>query len=392
MRVFTVNFGQDTGGQSYRIARAFRRLEPEWDVRSMTTGKNYIEYPGDLPPDQVVAEREYTEADVVHLHNSLSTYRRLDRGQGKPAVLHHHGTAYRSRAWYHHGLAQRMGIAEVVSTADLGEIHGLPVLPMPFDVEEVRSIAGPPREPDGKIVVTHAPTDRNVKSTKRVIAAVQRLAGEGHPVELDLIEGAPWRECLRRKARSDIFVDQLILGFGNNAVEAALLGVPAVVGVDPARARTAGIPIPESTRDRIVAEAGGEYPWWEATEDDIVDRLRALVTSGDARAEARERAQEYAERRHDGRVTVDMLKALYEQAGASRGSDQLDTAMSELLHPPRDGGNKVCFRSTMYPTLWVRLEDRRFKFIGGRLWVDPSDAPIIEDYAATNPHFGISRA
>lgn len=392
MKVFSVNYGQDTGGQSVRIVHAFRQHAPDWDVRSMVTGHNYIDYPHDLPPDREEALRQYDAADVAHFHNTLTTYRVIDRGQGKPAILHHHGSAYRTRAWYHHGLAARFNITEVTSTADLGEIHGLPVLPMPFNLDYIREMAGPPREPDGRIVIAHAPTDRKVKSTSKVIDAIQTLRSEGLPVELDLIEGAPWKECLQRKARADIFVDQLILGFGNNAVEAAILGVPAVVGVDPGRAREIGHPIPATTYDRIVSEAGGEFPFWEADERNLVASLRALVTSHDARAEARERALEYAERRHDGRATVEMLKALYEAAGASRGSDAWDTVLTELLHPPAMGGERVVFRSTLYPTLWIRLEDRRFKFIGGRLAVDAADAEIIADYAATNPHFGITRA
>lgn len=49
------------------------------------------------------------------------------------------------------------------------------------------------------------------------------------------------------------------------------------------------------------------------------------------------------------------------------------------------------FRGSRYPALMVRLGERRFKFIGGRLSVDEADAAMIEEFAARRPEYGIVR-
>lgn len=49
------------------------------------------------------------------------------------------------------------------------------------------------------------------------------------------------------------------------------------------------------------------------------------------------------------------------------------------------------FRGSRYPALMVRIGDRKFKFIGGRLTVDDADAPLIDEFAARRPEYRIAR-
>lgn len=75
----------------------------------------------------------------------------------------------------------------------------------------------------------HAPTNRDVKGTHFIIAAVNQLKLEGHAVELDLIENRTQAQALEAIARCDVYLDQLIVGwYGGVAVEAMGLGKPVV--------------------------------------------------------------------------------------------------------------------------------------------------------------------
>lgn len=49
------------------------------------------------------------------------------------------------------------------------------------------------------------------------------------------------------------------------------------------------------------------------------------------------------------------------------------------------------FRCTGYPALQIRLGEKRFKFVGGRLQVADSDAAAIEAFAASRTLYGITR-
>lgn len=372
--------GQDTGGQGYRIVQAFKQLDPSFEVRSMVSKNSFIDYPRDLPFDMKVMQKMYDAADVIHTRNNLGAYQHLDRNQGKPIVIHHQGTAYRTKSHYLHTVCTEVGAIQCVSTIDLELIHGHPWLPSPFEVDEMTALGKEIRETrtDERVVITHAPTNRHIKGTRYVIQAVERLKMEGLPVHLDLIEGRPWRECLERKAKSDIYIDQFELGYGNNAIEAWLLGLPVVAGThDPKVARK-------------MVEHIGYLPYVHSTERGLVDTLRTLVKSNLAREEAQAVGIGYVREFHDGRRTVAILRDLWLSAKPTVGSGKLRYAEGRAMHPPRTGV-MATFRGTKYPALMIRLGERRFKFVGGRLVVDDADAPIIEEFAARRPEYAIVR-
>lgn len=77
--------------------------------------------------------------------------------------------------------------------------------------------------------IVHAPSDRIIKGTAAVIAAVETLASRGHQLELDLVENVPNTQARARMAEADIVIDQLNAGFyGTAAVEAMALGKPVI--------------------------------------------------------------------------------------------------------------------------------------------------------------------
>lgn len=379
--VFIPVLGQDTGGQGVRIVEAFRRLDPSFEVRTMVSKQTYINYPTDLAYDLDEMRRLYNEADVIHVRNNFGAYQYFDHDQGKPAVIHHQGTAYRNRPHYMNAVCRTLGMVQCVSTIDLETIHGHTWLPSPFDVPQMVALGAEIRRTrvdTGEIVVSHAPTNRHIKGTRHVISAVSKLQREGLRVRLDLIEGRSWQECLTRKAQSDIYIDQFELGYGNNAIEAWLLGLPVIAGVRQSRV------------EKRMRELVGYLPFWAATEQNVVGRLRELVVSKDAREDAAGVGIGYARDFHDGERTVAILRDLWTSARPTIGSGGLARAEGRAMHPPRLG-TMTTFRGSRYPALMVRIGDRKFKFVGGRLTVDDADAPLIDEFAARRPEYRIAR-
>lgn len=151
------------------------------------------------------------------------------------------------------------------------------------------------------VLVAHAPTNRSIKSTDLLLKAVKRLQDEKYDVTLDLIEHRPWKECLERKAKADIYFDQVILGYGCNALEAWAMSIPVIAGAS------------DETLDEMERRFG-HLPFYHATLETIYDALKELVESPELRAQYGRIGHDYVKRYHDAPVVVEQLKALYQQA------------------------------------------------------------------------------
>ena len=300
MRVSSIHSGADTGGQSWRLYQAFRRHAPDWPFRSMTQTSNYIAYPTDLPYRKKTAIELAKNSDVVHWHNGYATARVLGMTD-RPSVTHHHGTLFRADPMRYVADQHKYGGIGLVSTLDLWLLAPDEVtwLPAPYDIDWLQSM----RKPHGtdRIVIAHAPTNREVKSTRQFLAAFQQLQDEGHPVELELIEQATWADCLERKSRADIFFDQTQLGYGCNALEAWGMGIPVIAGAQ------------DETLDEMERRFG-HLPFYHATEETIYDALKEMVESPELRDQYGQIGYEYVRAYHDEPVVVKQLKTLYLKA------------------------------------------------------------------------------
>ena len=155
-----------------------------------------------------------------------------------------------------------------------------------FDPREVEPIPPPVRD---ELVVAHGPTNREVKGTSHVIAAVDALRAEGVAVRLDLIEGVTRTEALARFAAADVIVDQLRLGwYGGLAVEGMALGRPVLAAIaenDPAdNPFGAALPIVRTGPERLRHD------------------LRELLADPGRRQRLGADGRAFAERHHDPRT------------------------------------------------------------------------------------------
>lgn len=306
MNVLLLNMGADTGGVLIAIVRAFRDV-PDWYVRSAVTSTNYIGYEPDLPWDQCIIKQHWVDADVVHLHHNLRAPYHL-RLPKRPYVVEYHGTGFREDPSLFLKEQRRLKAQGVVSTLDLYLLapDELEWLPAPVNVERMRAMRQ--QRDEGRVLIVHAPTHRKIKSTEAFVDAINRLQAEGYPVDVDIIEQRPWADCLARKARADIYFDQVRLGYGCNALEAWAMGIPVVAGAaDP-------------TLDEMERRFG-ELPFYHATESTIYEALRELVESPELRQRYARIGHDYVRRYHDEPVVVEQLKAIYQRALGQRMED-----------------------------------------------------------------------
>jgi hypothetical protein len=310
MRYFSLVLGADTAGISGRLAEAFKQHGAPDTYRSMVSKLNYIKYPRDLPFSPMSAADLWAKADVIHTNHDLRTVeyavhrRRLGtRLSHKPYLLTLHGVSgkpgdylkYRAQ-WLHRAvqaLQRQKQLQPVVSTLDLQVTTGLPWLPAPYDVSQLQKM----RRQGKSLKIAHAPTHRAVKSTDKLIAAVDRLRSEGAEVELDIIEGVAWAECLKRKATADIYFDQVLLGYGCNALEAWAMGIPVIAGTD------------DATYD-LMQQTLGTVPFLRADESTVYDAIRTLVESPSQRKQWGSVGHEYVRCWHDYPVVVDCFREL----------------------------------------------------------------------------------
>lgn len=142
-----------------------------------------------------------------------------------------------------------------------------------------------PKKPlDGRSLrVVHAPTNRKLKGTQAVIAAIE-IASQQCEIELDLVEGIPHDEVIERIRAADVAVDQLELGwYGGFAVECMALGTPVIAFLDPSQ--LAAVP-PKLVED---------LPILQASPNTLAD---TLVTCRDALQESASRSRSFVETWH----------------------------------------------------------------------------------------------
>lgn len=143
LNILSIHGNQDTGGQGWRMTDAFRRLAPSWTFHSIVNPQafTYIAYPTDLP--WKAAKEAWDAADVVHLHNDFRTAKMLERKRGeKPAVVHFHGTLYRTDPYSRLREMRKRGAIGIVSTLDLLLIAPDDTLwlPSPYDLAWLASL------------------------------------------------------------------------------------------------------------------------------------------------------------------------------------------------------------------------------------------------------------
>jgi hypothetical protein len=211
----------DNGGATWWFKEAIER-HTEHKVRAVRMVQNYLDYPCDLlgSSKEVLAEL-WGWADVIHIHDGAMHY--MPPVEPKPTVITYHGNFYRRNHGVYHRRAKASKWVVTVSTLDLTTYHDDHPEWLPNPREDMGLLWNPHHR---KFLIIHAPTNPATKSTAEVQEAVKGLIG----VKLDLVQQVTYAQCIQRKARGHLLVDQFRYGYGNNAMEAWALGMPAIGG------------------------------------------------------------------------------------------------------------------------------------------------------------------
>jgi hypothetical protein len=158
--------------------------------------------------------------------------------------------------------------------------------------------------PDRPPVVAHAPTNRLVKGTRFIEAALDEARRRGARFEFMLIEKMDNAAALQAYARADLFIDQVLCGwYGGVAVEAMALGIPVVCYL---RDEDMGFLPPEMAQ---------ELPIIRATPDTLAETLHQTLCWDRRRLqELGVRSRRFVERWHDPLQVAAALVADYRAA------------------------------------------------------------------------------
>ena len=178
--------------------------------------------------EQAIEDYKLYDFDVVHfesgsdfLKNEFFVKKLHERG--KKIIAHYHGEDMRARGVM--PIIDDLADLNLTNEVDLLDKHpNLDYLFLPFDTNQFIPDYGL-----NKIIqVAHAPTNRFYKGSDKIISVCEKLESEGL-IKFDLIENISHAAAIKRKARSDIFIDQIGdrggWGYGMNSVESLSMGI-----------------------------------------------------------------------------------------------------------------------------------------------------------------------
>jgi glycosyltransferase involved in cell wall biosynthesis len=186
-----------------------------------------------------------------------------------------------------------------VSTPDLLEFApGAHLVPGPIDLTKwtPRIPRSAPITSDNPVRILHAPSDREIKGTKYLLSAIERLKAAGYPVELMMLEGIPHDKVVEFCGQADIAVDQLLIGaYGTVSIEMMAKGVPVVCRI----------------RDDLRQHYAPDLPIVSADAHSIYETLETLITHSDSWADLGRRGIEYVSREHEMHRVASRVLSLY---------------------------------------------------------------------------------
>lgn len=154
-------------------------------------------------------------------------------------------------------------------------------------------------------VIVHSPTNRAKKGTdKYVLPALELLKERGLNFELDLIEKTSQAECIERKKRATIFIDQCVTGFyGNAALEAMQYGIPTAAWIRSSAFKQSDGKL--NSRNCPIINI-------KPSVDDIADKIGRLLLNEKRLKEISRRTKIFCDNFHDYRPVAAMWTGIYE--------------------------------------------------------------------------------
>ena len=145
-----------------------------------------------------------------------------------------------------------------------------------------------------KPIVVHAPSNRNNKGTKWILAAAEKLKDD---IDFILVENKTQEEAIEVYTKSDIIIDQITMGtYGVFSIEGMALGKPVLSYISKE--------IRESFPDSC--------PIQNIEPDTVYDVLKEVASDAKLRRELGIQGRKYVENYHDYIKNGKLLKDIYE--------------------------------------------------------------------------------
>jgi hypothetical protein len=190
-------------------------------------------------------------------------------------------------------------IEKYVNISIAGDYQLLPYSPKSIVVKQALEISNLPfigyENRNGNIRIVHAPTDREKKGTKYVLAAIERLKEEKCIIDFIFVEHKTHAEALDIYKNADIIIDQIVLeAHGTLAMEGMALGKPVLCRID----------------ENFIKYYQG-LPLLNTNPDNIYENLKLLIENPDLRRSLGEKGRKYVEDIHDSKKIAKQLIELY---------------------------------------------------------------------------------
>jgi len=130
------------------------------------------------------------------------------------------------KSFFNQWIEEKSG-AKIISLRSQATFQNKPLYQFRFPVKK---ILDKEKNASKLPLIIHAPTNRNVKGTKFVLEAIERLKKSNLKFEFELVEGKSNAYVLDRLKESDIVIDQPSSWIGRYAVEAMAAGCVIVGG------------------------------------------------------------------------------------------------------------------------------------------------------------------
>lgn len=141
----------------------------------------------------------------------------------------------------------------------------------------------------------------DVKGTRYIREAVEKLQQEGYAVEFMFFDKVSHNDLKYYQVQADIVIDQLYCGwYGSTGVECLALGKVVITYVNP-------------SVEEFLKNKGREIPVISANAENIYEVLKEVIANKQMRLEYEQKARRYAEKYHDYKAVQKELAQLYGQ-------------------------------------------------------------------------------
>uniref|UniRef100_A0A6M3LFN3 Putative glycosyltransferase n=1 Tax=viral metagenome TaxID=1070528 RepID=A0A6M3LFN3_9ZZZZ len=144
-----------------------------------------------------------------------------------------------------------------------------------------------PHKNNNKIKVCQAVTNKDVKSTTKVVDTLWKLE-QDYGIDPIIISGIPWKDTLKIKASCHITIDQFKLGtYASSAIESMYLRNAVVSRISP-----------------FVRSMHPDIPIVNTTEETLSEAIIQLISEPERMFELGEKGHKYAMKEHDAKTNI----------------------------------------------------------------------------------------